>query len=293
MQPLSRTISSNGSGLGITVLSENELEEILTTASRIRALEQRVVKESEEGRIPQQVYLSLGQEYVAATVHSLLQEKKPAIFTQHRSHSYFIAFGGSPQELLWELRGETTKSQMRGFGGSIGLFDSEISFFGHTGLMGEQIYVGTGWTLSTGQESVIVAGDATFEEDYTFPALGFAAKHGLPITFICEDNGLAVMTPTEKRRTWQIEDVANAYGVTAARVMDDPVAIAATLSAMPYPRLLVVDVQRSSRHVGFQSEGSPLWDRDTLFRAFCGDMLGSRRTNEAVTAAISEIDSLL
>jgi TPP-dependent pyruvate/acetoin dehydrogenase alpha subunit len=47
--------------------------------------------------------LGLGQEYIAATVSVALKEDKPGIFTQHRAHSYYLAFGGDPQALFSEL----------------------------------------------------------------------------------------------------------------------------------------------------------------------------------------------
>ncbi len=275
------------------VLSEGNVETILGTASLIRAFEERAANEAKEGRITMPIYLSTGQEFVAASLSAFFNGTHPGIFTQHRNHSYFLAFGGSPEDLLLELRGDSTRSSFRGYAGSIGLFDHEISFFGHTGLLGEQIYIGTGWAFATKRPSLIVMGDATLEEDYTFPCLGFAATHSLPITYVCEDNGYAVLTPTDRRRSWNIEDVANAYGVATARIPDDPQLILRALSTLPCPRLIVVDVQRVTRHVGFQYEGRPRWERNKLFFEVAKSILGTSRANLIIEQSQARIDELL
>jgi hypothetical protein len=140
--------------------------------------------------------------------------------------------------------------------------------FGHTGIMGEQAYLGAGWSLATNKPSLIVLGDATIEEDYVGPILGFASDRGLPTLFICEDNGLAVLTPTVKRRRWEAISLAKAYGLESHDLVDDPFLIKDALSNYTFekPLFLNIRVQRKNRHVGALMEGEVQWDREYLFK---------------------------
>jgi pyruvate dehydrogenase E1 component alpha subunit len=241
---------------------------VLHKALRINAFERNLLSLQEMGHIDIPVYLGIGQEYVAASLASLLETFKPAIFAQHRAHSYYLAFGGDENSLLQEILGNKAEGCARGYGGSVGLISSEIQMFGHSGVMGEQAYIGSGWALATQKPALIVMGDATIEEDYVGPILGFSVLRNLPVLFVCEDNGLAVLTPTLSRRLWDARGLASAYGMRFQELEDDPFTIRHVLNnyAFEYPLFLNIKVQRKNRHVGAILEGEVQWDREILFK---------------------------
>jgi TPP-dependent pyruvate/acetoin dehydrogenase alpha subunit len=252
------------------MIQDAEAIKVLRRAYFIESFESSVLALEEQELIEIPVYLGLGQEFIAASLATYYENAQIAIFAQHRAHSYYLAFGGNPGALKAEILGDIQGGCARGFGGSVGIYSKEINMFGHSGLMGEQIYLGVGWSFASKLRSLIVLGDATIEEDYALPAIGFAAKHNLPITFVCEDNGYAVLTPTSKRRSWSASQVVNAYGVKSFDIDDDPNQIFKALDAIENggPVFLNIRTQRKNRHVGAHLEGDIKWDRKKLFEAY-------------------------
>lgn len=262
-----------------------QLLDIYSKATFIQHFEGKVIEFNDKNKINIPVYLGLGQEYIAATVAVALKENNPAIFTQHRAHSYYLAFGGNPQALFSELQGDEENGCARGFGGSVGIYSKEINFYGHTGLMGEQVYLGVGWSFATKNMSLIVLGDATIEEDYVLPSIGFAVTHNLNTIFVCEDNGLAVLTPTSKRRSWKTVDVVKSFGVNAFEIQDDPIEILSLLEEYKNegPLFLNILTQRKNRHVGAKLEGDLLWNRHLLYKEYISKSVS--------TGSLSEIEN--
>jgi TPP-dependent pyruvate/acetoin dehydrogenase alpha subunit len=259
------------------MLSALEAKNILRKALFIESFERSILSLEERKILDISVYLGLGQEYIAASLATYYEDKKIAIFAQHRAHSYYLAFGGNPLSLRAEILGDTKAGCARGFGGSVGIYSKEINMFGHSGLMGEQIYLGVGWSFATQSRALVVMGDATIEEDYALPSVGFAAKHNLPVTFICEDNGFAVLTPTSKRRSWSASEVVGAFGVKAIDIEDDPSQIFEALDSIENtgPVFLNIRTQRKNRHVGAHLEGDIKWDRKKIFEEFVIDKIGA------------------
>jgi TPP-dependent pyruvate/acetoin dehydrogenase alpha subunit len=257
-------------------------EVILTKAYEILEIEKQILYLQENDQLNIPVYLGMGQEFIAATISAHFKSFQPAIFAQHRAHSYFVAFGGDTDSLIAEVLGDVKNGCAKGYGGSVGIYSKEISMFGHTGLMGEQVYLGTGWAYATRKPTIVVMGDATIEEDYVAPALGFAAMQELPVIFVCEDNGLAVLTPTEKRRKWRSVDLARACGLESFDINDDPRAMSQIFENFDFkkPIFMNIHTRRKNRHVGAQLEGKPEWDRLLLFESYFRNEYGSDKLNQ-------------
>jgi TPP-dependent pyruvate/acetoin dehydrogenase alpha subunit len=257
-------------------------EVILGKAYEILEIEKKILSLQENNLISIPVYLGIGQEFIAATIGAYFESLKPAIFAQHRAHSYFVAFGGDKNSLIAEILGDVKNGCAKGYGGSVGIYSKKINMFGHTGLMGEQVYLATGWAFATHRPTIVVMGDATIEEDYVAPSLGFAAMHGLPVIFICEDNGLAVLTPTEKRRKWKSSDLAEACGIESFEINDDPKEMAQIFDNFYFKKPIFINIhtRRKNRHVGAQLEGDPEWDRLLLFESYFVKEYGLDKLNQ-------------
>jgi len=259
------------------MISSADSIKVLRRAYFIESFETNILSLEEKKLLEIPVYLGLGQEFIAASLATYYENTQIAIFAQHRSHSYYLAFGGNPEALKAEILGDVHAGCARGFGGSVGIYSKEINMFGHSGLMGEQIYLGVGWSFASKLRTLIVLGDATIEEDYALPSIGFAAKHNLPVTFVCEDNGFAVLTPTSKRRLWDASEVVNAFGVKSFDIEDDPNQIFEALDATANsgPVFLNIRTQRKNRHVGAFLEGEIKWDRRMIFEEYVSNVTNS------------------
>jgi acetoin:2,6-dichlorophenolindophenol oxidoreductase subunit alpha len=247
--------------------------EIYRNICRCRFFDEAVIKAVRDGRITYQVYLSRGQEAVAAGLASAVAGSM--LFTQHRCHAYYLAFGGPPERLRDELLGcPGGTSSGRAGSNCIQCHDENLVMFGHHGLIGENVPQAVGAALGSGRNTVCIVGDGAAEEDYVYPSLGFAVTHRLPVLFVCDDNDLSILTPINVRRSWKITDVARGLGMPAVDIADDPWtvrSVARELSAS-LPALMNIYTCRMNWHVGVGIDGPPEWDRFFLVTQKLADM---------------------
>ena len=185
--------------------------EMFRSICRSRFFDEAVIKAVQDHRVTYQVYLSRGQEAVAAGLASAISGFM--LFTQHRCHAYYLAFGGPPEKLRDELLGlPGGTSNGRAGSNCLQCHDEKLTMFGHHGLIGENVPQAVGAAFGSGKNTLCVVGDGASEEDYVYPSFGFAVTHRLPVLFICDDNDLSILTPTSTRRSWKISDVARGLG---------------------------------------------------------------------------------
>jgi pyruvate dehydrogenase E1 component alpha subunit len=215
-------------------------------ASFCRHFENEVYKNVQNKNIKIPVYLSAGQEYIPASIATLLEEKgiEPNIFIQHRGHSTYLSFGADPIALIDELLGRKTGCA-GGMGGSASIHSHEKNIFGHDGLMGSQVPIAVGHCYATRKPTIVVMGDASAEEDYVLGAMGWASTKNLPILFVVEDNNLSILTEKKVRRNWEMDDVAKAFKMRGFNIEDNPEIIKEHLdSVFEGPMLLNINTNR-------------------------------------------------
>jgi pyruvate dehydrogenase E1 component alpha subunit len=206
------------------------------------------------------IYLSIGTEFNSAALSMVL--KGYNLFGQHRCHGLYLAFGGRPEALRDELLGLQTGCA-GGMSGSNAIHAPEINMFGHSGLMGEQIPIAVGMAYGSDKPSLAICGDASVEEDYIYPSLGWAASKKIPVLFVCEDNDLSILTKVSVRRTWSPVAVAKSMGIPAVDIADDPWLLAHHAQAMSndLPAFINVRTVRHMWHAGTGTDGPPEWNR--------------------------------
>jgi acetoin:2,6-dichlorophenolindophenol oxidoreductase subunit alpha len=243
-----------------------DLQECFRRMCLTRYFDLQVAAAYDQQLIPGPIYLSVGQEASSAAI-SLLTAGS-AVFGQHRGHSVYLAYGGSPEVLRDELLG-LESGCCRGRGGSPCVQDTRLPMYGHHGLIGENIPLATGYCLAGRKPTVAYFGDAAAEEDYALSPFGLAATHGLPILYVCEDNDLSILTPIRDRRSWAVADVAAAMGLAAAAIEDDPRTIYDTVQALlaRLPAFVNIKTCRHRWHTGTGVDGPPRQDRLSLFRS--------------------------
>lgn len=252
---------------------------IFERMSLVRYFELGLMDAVNEKRVAYNVYLSTGQEAIAAALS--LKIRNYMIFAQHRAHDIYLTFGGDPSKLRDELLGLPSGTS-RGRAGSncLQYHQDGISMYGHHGLIGENVPQAVGAALATARNTVTIFGDGAAEEDYVLSAIGFAATHKLPVYFVCVDNDLSILTPTDVRRSWKITDVAKGFGLEAIDVADDPWAVMHYTESLTVnlPALINCRVCRGYWHVGVGTDGPPQWDRyemvrEQLIRLGCEDQI--------------------
>lgn len=242
--------------------------EVFRRMCRSRYFELGALRAAEARQLNSNVYLSLGQESIAAALSLTLAEF--IIFAQHRCHATYLAFGGDPAKLRDELVGlPSGSSGGRGGSNCLQCHENGVAMYGHHGLIGENVPLGVGMALGSGKPVVCFFGDGAAEEDYVLAAMGFAATHKLPVLFVCEDNDLSILTNVSVRRSWSVVRVAEALGMPAIDIADDPWTALFRAAALKQdlPAFMNIRTCRANWHVGTGVDGPPEWDRFALVKA--------------------------
>lgn len=193
----------------------------------IRRVEEVVADIYPTDKIKSPVHLSIGQESVAVGVCDALNEDDIVSGT-YRGHAAYLAKGGDLGAMMAELFGKDTGCA-RGKGGSMHLVDMAAGVLGSSAVVGSTVPIAMGYAhaLKTEGKGRVVAafhGDGASEEGAFWESLNFAVLHKLPILFICENNGLAIHEPLEKR--WGVKDLRGkvaAFGLPATTIEDGDV----------------------------------------------------------------------
>ena len=237
--------------------------EVFNKASLCRNFDQMVFEKLQDKTISYPTYLSVGQEFISATISQVLEEinVEPDIFIQHRGHATYLSFGGDIVKLIDELLGRKNGCA-NGMGGSDSIQSIEKNIYGNDGLMGSQVPIAVGSCYVSRKPTIVFMGDSSAEEYYVFSSIGWAATKNLPILFVVEDNNLSILTEKKVRRNWSMKDVSEGFGVEAFDISDDPWEINKSLEGVfKKPLLLNINTIRKYWHAGAGIDDPNVFDR--------------------------------
>ena len=185
---------------------------------RIRRFEETVLEKFSEGVFSGTTHTYIGQEANAVGVISSLQEDD-IIFSNHRCHGHFLAYGGEPRALFAELMGKKT-GVCGGRGGSQHL---QYRNFYSNGVQGGIAPVATGMALAekfkaSNVVSTVFLGDGTLGQGVLYESLNMAALWQVPILFILENNHIAQTTPSDLSTAGEIVARFAAFGISAQEI---------------------------------------------------------------------------
>ena len=184
----------------------------------IRKFEETVLDNFSRGIFYGTTHTYLGQEANAAGVLANICEND-IIFSNHRSHGHFLAYGGDPRKLFAELMGRAT-GVCGGRGGSQHLHWRN---FYSNGVQGGTIPIATGMALAekykqTGAVTIAFLGDGTLGEGVIYEAFNMASLWKVPILYVLENNHIAQTTPTGMTLAGNIMERFSAFGIQARQL---------------------------------------------------------------------------
>jgi pyruvate dehydrogenase E1 component alpha subunit len=188
----------------------------------IRAFEEKVSELYARGKVAGLLHLGIGQEGVAVGACSALR-RDDAVFGGHRSHAHALATGADPVRVLAEIAGRATGYD-RGKGGSMHLVARDAGFITATGVVGGTIPLALGAAYATriarsAAVSVVFFGDGAGQTGPFHESLNIASLWGLPVVFVCENNGYAEFTPLSAHtRVERLADHAATYGIPRSTI---------------------------------------------------------------------------
>ena len=192
---------------------------------RIRRTEEEIARAYPTDTIKSPIHLSIGQEAVSVGVCEALKPSD-VVFDTYGNHALYLAKGGDLKKLISELYGKVT-GYTRGKGGSTHLIDTVTGGMGTSAVVGTPIPLAVGYAYALkldGNDSIVASffGEDAVEEGVFHESLNFAALKGVPILFICQNNGYAIHSHQSKRQPMDnICDHARVYRIPAERIEDN------------------------------------------------------------------------
>ena len=236
--------------------------DLIKSCLRIRMVEEKIIELYPSDLIQSPVHLSIGQEAVAVGICANLREED-WIFINYRGHAFYLAKGGPLPQFFAELMGRRG-GQSKGKAGSMHLASPAQGIMGASAVVGSTIShaVGAALISKIKKESRIFAtnfGDGALEQGVLHESLNFASLYKTPVLFLCEDNQLAVHSPTDERQAFSVEALVKAYGIPYFEIgagYDPLVVKQESLAAIELvreqriPVFLKVHTARYKEHVG-------------------------------------------
>lgn len=188
----------------------------------IRAFEERVSELYARNQIAGLLHLGIGQEGVAVGLAWGL-EPRDRLFGGHRAHAHALARGADPVRLLAEIAGRST-GYCGGKGGTMHIAAPEVGFVTATGVVAGNIPLALGAAYAStiagdGALGVVAFGDGAGQTGSFHESLNIASLWGLPLLFVCENNGYAEFSPLSAHtRVERLARHAETYGIPAVTV---------------------------------------------------------------------------
>lgn len=176
------------------------------TAEKLIEFEKDIADLFKDGKINCPIHLSGGNEEILLGIFSQVKAKD-WVFSTHRNHYHYLLKGGSKKKLLDEILGKDT-GICKGNGRSMHIFDIGINFY-TSAIVGGNVGMAVGAALSIKKRHPkknkvrphvwVFVGDGAEDTGHYAEAIRFALARDLPMTFIVEDNDLAVESTKKER----------------------------------------------------------------------------------------------
>ncbi len=222
----------------------------------IRRFEETVLENYPRGYFSGTTHTYLGQEANAVGVITALASED-VIFSNHRCHGHFLAYGGDPRALFAELMGRAT-GVCGGRGGSQHLHWKN---FYSNGIQGGGMPIAAGAALAEkhkGSQAIVAAflGDGTLGEGVLYESLNLAALWSLPILYVLENNHIAQTTPVVKAVAGDIPARFSAFGIPVCHldtsdvhtILPEARELADQVRRQCAPRALIIETCRFGPH---------------------------------------------
>jgi len=223
---------------------------------RIRRFEETILDKFPTGVFHGTTHTYIGQEANAVGILDHVREGD-SVFSNHRCHGHFLAYGGDMRGLFAELMGKATGI----CGGRGGSQHIHWRRFYSNGVLGSAIPVATGMGLAgrlRGDDDIVVVfmGDGAMGEGVIYEALNMAALWRAPVLYVVENNRIAQTTPIELAMAGSITGRFEGFGVPALAIDSsdvDEISLAAAEAIAEVrdggtPQALVIDTNRFAPH---------------------------------------------
>lgn len=194
---------------------------LLERMTRIRFVEERLHQLFSDGEIPGFLHLSVGQEAIPVGLCVALRDTD-TLASNHRGHGHALAKGIPLDSFFLELMAKAD-GICGGRGGSMHVADFGVGMLGANGIVGAGIPMAVGSALAhqlqgRGGIAVAIFGDGALAEGVLHESFNIAALWGLPILFVCENNGWSEFSPTSRQFNAPVTKIAETFSMEGVTV---------------------------------------------------------------------------
>jgi TPP-dependent pyruvate/acetoin dehydrogenase alpha subunit len=185
-----------------------------------RTVEKEVTRLWQDGAIPGEMHLSMGEEAIVVGIVDQLVDGD-ALAMDHRGTAPMLVRGVNPALLLKEFMGRTD-GLCGGKGGHMHLFSPQ-HLAASSGIVGASGPAALGFALANqrlrpGKISVAFFGEGATNEGMMMESFNLAAVWKLPVMFVCKDNDQSIMTPSSKVTSGNLMERASVFGLRTVEV---------------------------------------------------------------------------
>ncbi|NMC13771.1 MAG: thiamine pyrophosphate-dependent dehydrogenase E1 component subunit alpha [Chloroflexi bacterium] len=264
---------------------------------RIRLFEETVLDNFSRGIFSGTTHTCLGQEANAVGVITGIDEND-IIFSNHRCHGHYLAYGGDMRSLFAELMGKAT-GVCGGRGGSQHIHWRN---FYTNGVQGGIVPIATGMAyaeklLHHASIAIAFLGDGTFGEGVIYEAFNIASLWQIPILYVVENNRIAQTTPIEAAVVGSISARFHAFNIPVFELDSSDV-----LEILPAAQLVIHETRSKCKpqalilntyRFGPHSKGDDLRSKEYLDEIRCDrdpvTIHGNRLSNDERLAIEKEV----
>lgn len=223
---------------------------------RIRRFEEQVLDAFPSGLFYGTTHTYLGQEANAVGVLAQLNAGD-IVFSNHRCHGHFLAYGGDMTALFAELMGKPSGVS----GGRGGSQHIHWQNFYSNGVLGSTAPVATGAALAekikeSGNLALLFLGDGALGQGVLYESLNIASLQKAPILFVLENNHIAQTTPTDRAVAGGISARFAAFDIASQEIDSSDVEeiqaaaqpLFEAIRAGKGPQALIIHTQRFGPH---------------------------------------------
>lgn len=203
-----------------------DMEKIKRQARKIieiRVFEETILRLFSENKLSGTTHTCIGQEATAVGImeHIAPEDK---VFSNHRCHGHYLAYGGPVESLLAEIMSKES-GLCQGRGGSQHI---HYKNFYSNGVQGGIIpnAVGVAWADKLHGEpgmTVVFIGDGTLGQGLVYESFNMASLYECPVLFVVEDNGYAMSTSREAAVSGDISMRSKAFGIQTSEITSNDV----------------------------------------------------------------------
>lgn len=171
-----------------------EKEKQYKTVIKIRCFEEKILSLFSENKLSGTTHTYIGEEATAASIMKYVGDND-VVFSNHRCHGHYLAYGGPMEKLLAEIMSKEI-GLCQGRGGSQHIRYKNFFTNGiQGGIVPNALGVAFAKKLDGKKDNTVVfIGDGTLGQGVVYESLNIASVYEIPLVVVVEDNQYAMST---------------------------------------------------------------------------------------------------